>query len=537
MLVRVALRLRGRETYRIGEQCLSILFLECLFFLISLTAYATEAPDTVDKNNRLVICIQEDVESMDPVSHRSRNTQIVLKNIFDSLTARDVNNRVVPQLASGWRNTSDTEWEFTLRKGVRFHNGDNLTASDVVFTLNRVINPSFTGFPSSPRKGLFVPVKEVHAMGDYTVVIKTAYPWPNLPLMLSLQEIVPEKHMKEAGYEGFNEKPIGTGPYKFAGRKKGVEIILESFNDYYGGPPELPPVQAAPVKHLVFRVVPSYIEQISMLKKGDCNIIFNIPSDLIPVVRMSKDVAIQSIPATRSVFAELNLSRPYLKDERVRRALNHAVDVETIIKQKFMGKGQRLSTIFLPNTTGFDPGLAAYTYDPQTAKRLLIEANFPYGQTILIYTNQSELLFADGISLYLTKLGIKNRVKVVRDARPDMIGANAPWDIFAGSWGNSTLDPVDIIDPKLTGRGSANYSGFISDELDMIMEKVQKTMSPSLRKEYFERVQRIIFDGAPMIFGYGPDEFYAVTSNVKNFHPSLSGMVEMHDVILEETER
>ena len=155
----------------------------------------------------------------------------------------------------------------------------------------------------------------------------------------------------------------------------------------------------------------------------------------------------------------------------------------------------------------------------------------------MIYTNQSELLFADGISLYLTKLGIKNRVKVVRDARPDMIGANAPWDIFAGSWGNSTLDPVDIIDPKLTGRGSANYSGFISDELDMIMEKVQKTMSPSLRKEYFERVQRIIFDGAPMIFGYGPAEFYAVTSNVKNFHPSLSGMVEMHDVILEETER
>ncbi len=351
--------------------------------------------------------------------------------------------------------------------------------------------------------------------------------------MLSLQEIVPERYMKEAGIEGFNEKPVGTGPFIFVRREKGDEIILESFNDYYGGPPELPPVQVAPVKQLVFRVVPSYIDQVSMLKKGECNIIFNIPSDLIPVLRMSKDIVIQSIPATRSVFAELNLSRPFFKDKRVRRALNHAVDIETILKQKFMGKGQRLSTIFLANTTGFDPGLEPYQYDPQMAKRLLAEADFPFSQTILIYTNQSELLFADGISLYLTKLGIKNRVQVIQGERPDRIGTEAPWDIFMGSWGNSTLDPVDIVDPKLSGRGSANYSGFYSDELDMIMEKVQKTMSPSLRKEYFKRIQRIIYDEAPMIFGYGPDEFYAVTSNVKNFHPSASGMLEMHDVALE----
>jgi peptide/nickel transport system substrate-binding protein len=355
--------------------------------------------------------------------------------------------------------------------------------------------------------------------------------------MLSLQEIVPEKYMKRAGAEGFNQRPIGTGPYKFVSRKKGAEITLVSFDDYYGGPPELPPVQAAPVKDLVFRVVPSYIEQVSMLKRRDCNIIFNIPSDLLPVLMMSKDVVIQSIAATRAVFAEINLSRHYFKDKRVRIALNHAVDVETIIKQKFMGKGKRLSTIFLPNTTGFDPGLAAYTYDPQTAKGLLSEANFPYGQTLLIYTSQSELLFADGISLYLTKLGIKNRVKVVSNARPDMTGADAPWDIFVGSWGNSTLDPMDIIDPKLKKQRSANYSGFISGELDMIMEKVQKTMSAPLRKEYLKRIQRIIFDEVPMIFGYGPDEFYAVTSNVKNFHPSLSGMLEMHDVIIEEQER
>jgi ABC-type transport system substrate-binding protein len=160
MLFRVAWCLRGSGVaHGIGDQCLCIFFLECLLFIISLTAHATEAPDTAEKNNRLVICIQEDVESMDPVNHRSRNTQIVLKNIFDSLTARDAGNRVVPQLASGWKTLSETDWEFTLRKGVKFHNGDNLTASDVVFTINRVVNSPLTGFPPSPRKGLFLPVK------------------------------------------------------------------------------------------------------------------------------------------------------------------------------------------------------------------------------------------------------------------------------------------------------------------------------------------------------------------------------------------
>jgi peptide/nickel transport system substrate-binding protein len=182
MLVRVALRLRGSGAYGIGEQRLCIVFLECLFLLTSLAAYAKEATDTVDKNNRLVICIQEDVETMDPVNHRSRNTQIVLKNIFDSLTARDADNRVVPQLASGWKILNDNEWEFTLRKGIRFHNGEELTASDVVFTFNRIINPSLTGFSPSPRKGLFLPIKEVHARNDYTLLIKTFYPWQNLPL-------------------------------------------------------------------------------------------------------------------------------------------------------------------------------------------------------------------------------------------------------------------------------------------------------------------------------------------------------------------
>ena len=119
--------------------------------------------------------------------------------------------------------------EFSLRKGVKFHNGSELTASDVVFTLNRIIDESISGFPPSPRKGIFSPVLKVTEKNDYTILIETKYPWSALPLMLSLQEILPEKYYKSLGPEKFSSAPVGTGPFKFVSIKKNKEIVLERF--------------------------------------------------------------------------------------------------------------------------------------------------------------------------------------------------------------------------------------------------------------------------------------------------------------------
>ncbi|MGD9158501.1 MAG: ABC transporter substrate-binding protein [Desulfobacteraceae bacterium] len=515
--------------------CRKTICLICLFPLIAETVPAKDEFYSFKEVNSLTICLPADIETLDPVNHRNRITQIVLKNIFDSLTTRDSGNRVIPQLAESWRLLNDTEWEFSLHRGVKFHNGEEFKASDAAFTLERIINDSYPGFPPSPRKGLFSAVSDVIVIDDYTLKIKTDYPWPNLPLMLSLQEIIPEKYMKSVGPEKFNKKPVGTGPFKIVHRNKNKEIILERFKGYYGGSPERPPVQAAPLKYLVFRVLPSYLDQIAFLKKKECNLLFNVPPELISVLKTSGEIVIHSIPATRCIFADINCSRPYFKDTLVRRALNYAVDVETIINQKLMGKGYALSTVFLPNAAGYNPGLKAHPYDPEIAWKLLIAAEFPLDHVILIYTDQNNLLFADGISLYLTKLGLKTRIKIVSDTKPETTGPNASWDIFVGSWGNSTLDPMGIVVPKLKSGGSANFSGFKSRELDIIIEETQKTMSESARIKNLHRIQEILFNETPMIFGYAPQEYYAVTKNVKNFVPSITGMLEMHDIFLGET--
>jgi len=164
--------------------------------------------------------------------------------------------KVVPQLAESWTALNDATWEFKLRREVRFHNGDAFTAEDVKFTLERVIKEGAMDDKTSPRKGLFGPISAVKVIDDYTVQIETEKPWTIMPLMLTLQEIVPKKYMKSVGPERFQINPIGTGPFRFVSSEEKELLILERFEDYYGGSPENPPVQKAPKKYLIFKTVP-----------------------------------------------------------------------------------------------------------------------------------------------------------------------------------------------------------------------------------------------------------------------------------------
>ena len=249
-------------------------------FLLFITI-PCHASESNKDNNQLTICQHDSIHDLDPAIHRLRHIQIILKNILDSLTTRDARMRVVPQLAESWKALDETSWEFKLRKGVKFHNDEEFTAEDVKFTLERIFKDGGLDSATSPRKSLLGPVTEVKIMDQHTIVIKTAKPWPILPLMLSLQEIVPKDYMQKVGTEGFQSHPIGTGPFKFVKLEGDERIILERFDSYYGGSPNIPPVGPAPLDSLIFQLVPTKSKQIQMLKKNECSIIFRIePSSL-----------------------------------------------------------------------------------------------------------------------------------------------------------------------------------------------------------------------------------------------------------------
>ncbi len=481
----------------------------------------------------LTIGISSPIVTLDPTNYRDRITQVVLKNMFDSLTTRNLDMKVVPQLAESWKALNDTTWEFKLRRGVKFHNGDVFTAEDVKFTLDRVIKEEAIDGKTSPRKGLFEPLSAVKIVDKYTVQIETEKPWAILPLMLTLQEIVPKKYMKTVGSKGFQLNPIGTGPFKFVRAEGKKRIILERFADYYGGSPEIQPVQVAPLKELIFKIVPEEIEQIAMLKKDEADIIYHVPPATVSILKTAPGIKILSCSATRSFFAEINLIKPPFNDPRVRHALNYAVDMEAVVSQILQGHGTVLPTILLPNAFAYNSSLKPYTYNPELAKKLLYDSGFPESSTITINCTRSDREFANVIAAFLTKVGVKSAINIVDNKKPKTFGKDAEWDIAVGSWGNSTLDPVGILVPKLKTGGRGNYSNYSNEEMDQLLSMAEDTIDRQLRENYYKKAQEIIYQDAPMIFGYAAEEFYGVRERVKNFIPSSSGMMNMHDVYIQ----
>ena len=512
-----------------------------IFTAIFLSTWAYPRPcisiasDIRGTKNKLTIGMDSSIVSLDPTDYRDRNTQVALKNMFDSLTTRDKDLKVVPQLAESWKTLDDTTWEFKLRRGIKFHNGDDFTSEDVKFTLERISKEGALDGKTSPRKSLLEPLSGVTIIDDYTVRIQTTKPWAILPLMLTLQEIVPMKYMKEVGSLGFQTKPVGTGPFQFVGKEGQDQLILKRFENYYGGSPNNPPVQPAPLKYLIFKNIPENIVRIGMLQRRELDIITHIPPETVGILKMTPELEVQTSPATRSYFAEINMTRPPFNDPRIRLALNYAVDIKAVVNHILEGQGRVLPTILLPNAFAYNSSFRPYEYNIDEAKKLLSDAGYPKELSITIYCPEANEPFANAIALFLTKVGVNCTIQVVQPGSSQNIMANrSKWHLFVTSWGNSTLDPVGILVPKFKSGGRGNYSGYSNERVDQLLSLAEDTLDLKKRESHYKEVQGIIYKDVPMIFGYAAEEIYALGEWVKNFTPSSSGMMSMRDVSVEK---
>jgi len=505
-----------------------------IFCMFSVTFTLLGAgPADLPDSDTMVVCIASKVLSLDPTNHRDRDTQMVLKNMFDSLTTRDKHLLVVPQLAESWHAVDQTTWEFKLRKGVKFHNGDEFTAADVKFTLDRVTKEGGLDGGTSPRKTLLGRISGVTVIDSHTVRIMTDNPWPILPLMLTLQEMVPQTYLQKVGSENFEKKPVGCGPFKFVREKKNNTLVLERFDEYYGGSLENPPVQKAPVKQLIFKTIPGQVRRTAMLKRGEADIICNVPIEAIPLLEMLPGVSVVSQPATRSYFADLNCKKPPFDNPTVRRAINYAMDMRMIVNTMFQGKAQILPTILLHQAFAFNGRLMPYPYDPEEAKQLIRQADFPVDRVVKIICIEKYGKFANIISLFLSKVGIKAKITIEEDRIAQAAMKNLEADIFVTSWGNTTLDPVGILLPKLKTNGRGNFSNYANDKVDQLLNSAENTLDSQARDRYYKEIQTLIYRDAPMIFGYASEDFYGVGKRVKGFYPASTGMLNLHDVYLE----
>jgi len=323
--------------------------------------------------------------------------------LHDALVKPMPGARMAPALAESWSASRDgLTYEFVLRKGARFHNGEPVTAEDVKFSLER--------YRGAGNKFFKERIKEVQAPDPGRVRVVLKAPWPDFMTFYGSPAtgagwIVPKKYVQQVGEEGFKKAPVGAGPYRFVSFKPGVELVLEAFEGYWR--------KAPAVKTLVFRVVPDESTRLAALKRGEVDVAYSIRGALAQELQRTPGLTLKptSIPFTSwYVFTEQWDPRSPWHDRRVRLAANLAIDRQAINQAETLGFS-RVTASIIPQDFEFAWKPPLYPYDPARARALLAEAGYPQGfDAGTIASDMVYAPFAEAVASYWQAVGIRVRL-------------------------------------------------------------------------------------------------------------------------------
>lgn len=365
-------------------------FRTSLFAVALVTAASGGLFGTVALAEDLRVGTQFKLMTLDPHYADLSETNSLLSHIYEHLVTQDAQMNPQPQLASSWKRLSQTQWEFKLREGVKFHDGLPLTAQDVIYSIERIRD--FLKPPSGGYRSYTQAIKSVTAPDPLTVVIETANDIPTLPLMMTPIFIMPHKADGFATTEALNAgaKPVGTGPYAFESWQSGETLNLVRNDAYWGAAPAWSNVR--------FRVIESPAARVAALTTGDVDVADYIPARDVAGLEQ-RGVKVESTAAARSNFLQFDLDRDKLpgitdktgkeignpfKDKRVRQALTMASDRAFIADKILLGYGTAAAQIFPPGLAGTSENLKVTPPDYEGAKALIAQAGFPDGFNVVL---------------------------------------------------------------------------------------------------------------------------------------------------------
>lgn len=491
-------------------------------FLLVLGALVLAGPllAAAQPAGRVVIAQGVDPTTLDPHNHEETPAYNVLLNLYDTLLFRDKDLKIIPWLAESWRVVNPTTWEFKIRKGVKFHNGEEIDADAVKWSLERIITPELK-MRQAPN---FTLIDKIEAPDKYTVRVVTKKPFPTLENQLALRgAIVPPKYFREKDGAFLARNPVGSGPYRFVKWAKDEAITLEANELWWGGAPR--------VKTLVFRPIPEHTTRVAALQAGEVDVVTNVPPHLIKQVESDAKLYVSKAPSVRVIFLWIythqydkdhKLVGPYdgpTKDKRVRQALNYAVNVDDVIKNVLEGNGIRVATVLSSKHFGFDPKIQPIKQDVVKAKQLLAEAGFPNGVDLVLNSPDGRYLkdkeVSEAIGGQLTKAGIRTTVKTHEWGTylNQMTYVHAAGPINLIGWGNTTWDADGTLTPLFrTGKIFTNYH---NEQFDSLIDEAATTVDPKARLGLYSKALQIWVDDGAAIPLYQQMDIYGVAKRVK----------------------
>lgn len=468
--------------------------------------------------------IATDVTSLDPRNASATSTAAVISHLFSTLVKTDENQQIVPDAAESYEVIDDCTYKFTLKKGIKFHDGAELTSEDVKYTLDTIRKED----ASYQLKSDFS-FMSCEIIDDYNLYIKTEQPNNSTLLRLNYIKIIPKHYVEEVGDEAFSANPIGSGAYKFVAREKDAFVEMEAFDDYFGEKPS--------IDRLICKIIPEASARIAALEAGEVDLISGVSTSQVPRLEQAGGIVVETKPTTRIVYFSFNLLKDGpLKDLRVRQAINYAVNKEEIIKGVLDGYGSPIESIGLSIFDGFDSSIKGYAYDAEKAKALLKEAGYGEGLTIELAGDYNGFIngadVAQAVAAQLAEVGIKvTVVEKTNNTLREEYASGTTSDLTMYSWGG----PYNNINLTakccfMTGQRASAYS---NPEFDALVLAADAAVEPEAAQKAYSAVQQFIVDEAPGIMMYQQNAIFAHHNRVTGWVPRADEMLLFHTVAVE----
>jgi peptide/nickel transport system substrate-binding protein len=411
---------------------------------------------------------------------------MVLYALHDALVKPMPGNAMTPSLAESWSASKDgLSYEFVLRKGVKFHNGDVMTAEDVKFSFERYRGASSTDLKAK--------VARVEVLDPHRVRFILKRPWPDFMTFYATPAtgaawIVPKKYVEKVGEDGFKKAPVGAGPYRFVSFKPGVELTLEAFDGYWRKTPS--------VKTLLFRVIPDESTRLAALKRGEVDIAYSITGPLAEELKRTPGLTLTPtfFPFTIwIVFTEQWDPKSPWHDRRVRLAANLAIDRQSINQAAYLGYS-KLAYSFVPQGMEYFWAPPPYPYDPKRAKQLLAEAGYPNGFDAADFSAEAVYGAAIGepVVNYLQAVGIRLKLRLLeRAAFYQELGEKKLRPVVQNGSGAPGNAPTRIEVNAVTG-GRYAYGAY--PDIDGLFSEQANEMNPRVRQQLLFKIQEMIHE-------------------------------------------
>lgn len=480
---------------------------------------------------KLTVSSPQDPGSWDPIDTFLVNWASAATNIFEGLTYRGPDMKLVPGLAESWEELDEGKrLRFKLRQGVSFHNGEPFNAEAVKFTFERLLGEEGG---KGPQRSNYTAIEAVEIVDEFTVDLKLSRPDPVLLTKLAGYGamIVPPKYITEKGDEHFNLNPVGTGPFKVVGYEPKVALKMEAFADYHG--------DKAKISELEFRFITEPATAVAELQAGRVDLVIppTIPVSMIPTIKADENLELVSTSGPTVYALRYNTRDGITADPRVRKALIMAVDRETIVKEILGGEAEVIGQFQGALSFGYDETLKPLPFDPEGAKKLLEEAGVKPGATIEIDIRGNDATFGEvtqAVAAYLSMVGVNATIRPheTNTLLNDIVPQGKTGAMFQQSWGGWTFD-YDNTAYSMYHSGE-KWNPYDSDaELDKLLESQRPLTDRAEREVILKQIANYAAERALEMPLYNQNAIFGINKRVKNFTPVPDSRLRLNEVEVE----